>query len=276
MSLPQFRNEDEFRKLWIAPFLSKMGFILPKNTHGPDEQGKDFIFADYDRFGHLRFLAAQVKLGDITTTRNAVEPLLSQIKRCLTVTIKYHKEAENKKVSAVYVMASGRITSNAREHIADALRQEQYGENVYFLDGDQLFRQDRYSTYNEDKAIRERILAFQLELEFNAKTILFSRKELSNGGVNLIPFQLTALSDVLASPITFSEISRLESNKLWYYYQELNRIFSTRDFSTPTIELVDDIAVYANYAEVTIELLLTQCSKMLTSIDAKYDLYIEH
>lgn len=65
MPLPLFENEAEFRIAWVAPFLSKMGYILPKHVHGPNEQGKDFYFAEHDRFGHLRFLAAQVKVGNI-------------------------------------------------------------------------------------------------------------------------------------------------------------------------------------------------------------------
>jgi hypothetical protein len=51
MALPEFKNEQEVRDHWIAPFLSKMGFILPKKEHGQNEHGKDFVFADYDRFG---------------------------------------------------------------------------------------------------------------------------------------------------------------------------------------------------------------------------------
>jgi hypothetical protein len=35
--------EAEFRKQWIAPFLSKMGFILPKHVHGQDEERRQRI-----------------------------------------------------------------------------------------------------------------------------------------------------------------------------------------------------------------------------------------
>jgi hypothetical protein len=65
MPLPPFKNEADFREAWIAPFLSKLGFIRVTNVHGSEEQGKDFFFADFDRFEHRRFYAVQAKLNRI-------------------------------------------------------------------------------------------------------------------------------------------------------------------------------------------------------------------
>src|SRR5262249_41188961 len=133
MPLPKFDTEKAFREKWIAPFLSKTGFILPKHVHGQDEQGKDFFFADHDRFGHLRIYSAQAKLGDIGTGK-ALTELMDQVERSFEVTLKHHKGAHEQRISAVYLLATGSISAQARERISDRCRLRGFGENVFYLD----------------------------------------------------------------------------------------------------------------------------------------------
>jgi hypothetical protein len=154
MRLPEFKDEAQFRTEWIAPFLSKLGYILPTHVHGPHEQGKDFFFADHDKFGHLRFYSAQVKCGNIGAGNTETDELLNQVRRSFKVTLKYHKNAHLQRVSAVYILASGTISVAALEYIRDSCREEHYGENVFWIDGETLYNLDRHATYEDDRSLR--------------------------------------------------------------------------------------------------------------------------
>ena len=145
MPLPEFTSETEFQEKWIKPFLSKLGYVLVNVAHGPGEQGKDFFFADFDRFEHRRFYAIQAKRGNIGVGQTELDRLLNQVKRSFMVKLRFHKEADEKHVSAVYIMASGSISREAREYISDWCHKQPFGENVYYLDGDNLERLDKYA-----------------------------------------------------------------------------------------------------------------------------------
>lgn len=223
MPLPRFTNEAAFRSEWIAPFLSKLGYILPKHIHGANEQGKDFYFAEHDKFGHLRFLAAQVKNGDIGAGSTELDQLLNQVRRCFTVTLKHHKGAENQRISAVYIMASGRISSTAREYISDAMRQEHYGENVYYLDGETLYNLERHAIYLEDKTLRQRLLALLSETTYNVTPLGHLLMSVPSKKLVFMPCRTVALEDALRNPFPDDVVPYAIVEKLWRFYQELNK-----------------------------------------------------
>ena len=192
MALPEFKNEQEFRDAWIAPFLAKLGFMNIKNTHGPGEHGKDFFFTDYDRFGHSRYYAAQVKLGNIGSSGKEINDLLDQVKRCFGVRLRFHKGVHEQRISAVYVMTSGTISEQARVRIHDWCGSENYGENVYFLDGEQLENKNRFATYESDQERRQHYTAFHNELLKNLAE-LGMQKESFEREPSFGNFRLTAL-----------------------------------------------------------------------------------
>ncbi|MDP2754082.1 MAG: hypothetical protein Q8P40_06790 [Nitrospirota bacterium] len=64
MAIPpefNFANEDEFTQEFLIPLLQRLGFSLVVNYHGSSEFGKDLIFAELDRFGHVRYHGLQAK-----------------------------------------------------------------------------------------------------------------------------------------------------------------------------------------------------------------------
>jgi hypothetical protein len=180
VALPQFSNEAEFRSKWIAPFLSKLGYVLVKQIHGQDEQGKDFFFADYDRMEHRRFYAVQAKVGNIGAAQRDIDALLNQVARCFTVKLRFHKDAHDRHVSSVYIMASGAISHQAREYISDWCDRNAFGENVFFLDGETLDRLDKYAFQRADRQLRNWLIAVRNECQFNASIIMEAHSAFSN------------------------------------------------------------------------------------------------
>jgi hypothetical protein len=171
MALPEFKDEAEFREQWLKPFLRKLGYIVVTHTHGSGEQGKDFFFADFDRFEHLRFYACQAKKGDIGAGSTELLELWNQVDRAFTVSLRHHKTAQNRNISAVYVVTTGKISEMAREYISDHCRMKPYGENVYFIDGERLELFNRFATHRDDMNLRERLLGLWGEMQFNLSTL---------------------------------------------------------------------------------------------------------
>ena len=171
MTLPDFKNEADFRENWILPFLRRVGFVNVTHSHGTAEQGKDFFFADIDRFENVKFHACQVKLGNIGAGESELTTLLNQIERCFRVRIREHTTGEETRVSAVYVMASGRISGEARKYICDHCRGVPFGENVHFLDGDRLDQLNRFATYGIEKDRRIRMMGLITEAVTNLKVL---------------------------------------------------------------------------------------------------------
>lgn len=274
MPLPKFANEAAFRTEWIAPFLSKLGYILPKHVHGTTEQGEDFYFAEHDKFGHLRFLAAQVKNGDIGAGNVELDQLLNQVRRCFAVTLKHDKGAENQRISAVYIMASGKISATGREYISDAMRQEHYGENVYYLDGDTLYNLERHSAYLEDKVLRQRLLALLNESQYNYRPLRALIASAENKKLVFLPCRIQALEDAFRTPFAEDVIPYAIVDRLWTYYFELNK--NCVPFNITFDE--QGVAVYKDLATKAVQqtaLLNKACQDALAKLDQRYTLELE-
>ena len=229
MTFPQFKDEDEFCQEWISPFLSKLGYTVIAYSHGADEQGKDFFFADFDRFGHIRLYAIQAKNGDIGAGDTELDKLLNQVKRAFRIPIRYRKESEERRVSAVYIFASGKISDRAREYISDYCRSEPFGENVHYLDADRLERLERYALYLADQEIRTVLRGLYAEAYFNLQSLKTLTHDFQAHAdkptIHPRRCRNTALGQFLASPLP-PEVLEVDfdfMDKLWCANEELNR-----------------------------------------------------
>jgi hypothetical protein len=210
MALPAFNDEAEFRQTWIKPFLTKLGFILVTHSHGTDEQGKDFFFADFDRFEHPRFYAVQEKNGDIRSGDSAIGALLGQVQAAFEVRIRHRKGADEQRVSAVYIMASGRISPQARERISEHCRAAPYGENVHYLDADRLESLEKFARFRTDQDLRSTFLALDRELDLNARRLASLHNLLKQSGMSTIGHLRLATLELALSQTLPSDLVRYE------------------------------------------------------------------
>ncbi|QDU17470.1 hypothetical protein CA11_53120 [Gimesia maris] len=274
MSLPEFKNEAEFRKEWIAPFLAKLGYILPKHVHGANEQGKDFYFAEHDKFGHLRFCAAQVKLGKIGSGQTELDNLLNQVRRSFTVTLKYHKGADRQRISSVYIMTNESISDGAREYISDWCRSEHYGENVFYLDGETLESLERHATYIDDKILRIRLVALLNEAHFNLGPIQTLSQSVIKGEPVFQPCRTLALEDVLRNPLPEDILAYEYVSNLWENLNEINK----RNVPYQLEFNERSLWYFTQIAESTFNLTVKMrdiVSGAITKVDSQYSLEIE-
>lgn len=227
MALPEFAGEAEFRARWINPFLQKLGYTMVTHSHGPDEHGKDHIFADFDRFEHVRFLSAQAKLGNVGAGDVELEKLLHQITRAFTVKLRYRPGMHEQRISAVYVMATGTISPEARKFIHDSCAQEHFGGNVYFLDGERLDHLDRYASYTSAKEVLARLKGLAAEITYNFRTLGEMEANFENETIAFSRLRLSGVERCLAGLSHADESLYERLNAVWQSCTFLNAVLDT-------------------------------------------------
>jgi hypothetical protein len=280
--IPDFKNEAEFRTAWLGPFLQKMGYLLVTQTHGADEQGKDFIFADFDKFDHIRYYAGQAKLGDIGVGTSEIDKLLDQIKRAFRVQIKNRSGADERRISAVYIFASGKISSQAREYITEHCRSEPYGENVYYLDGDRLERLDRYINFRTDQELLTQLRGILSEAGHNLRTAQMIKDEFASAEQKVFPMRsrTSAFDQMLNMPVA-TEL--LDFNLLLQVSPEtgyLNQVCESWGFLKNSAKQIPDhwLRPFQDYADAALEqnrLIYNHTNQAIQELQKKYHLEVE-
>lgn len=272
----KFKDEAEFREKWISPFLNKLGYVLVSHIHGTSEQGRDFFFADYDRFEHRRFYAAQVKLGNIGAGRKEIDLLLNQVARSFTVKLRFHKEADEKHVSGVYLMASGSISREAREYISDWCKKQSFGENVYYLDGETLERLEKYAFQRIDANMRQKFIGVLHECQFNEKVANLALNAFGQKKTVFERCRLFAIDSLLASPPTEEVLSFNTLQNTWHQNSTLNILCNYHLLPMSTSDQMWEERV--RFAAKAVELnqkLRIEVQMAITKLDQRYSVDIE-
>jgi len=170
----KYKDEAEFRKNFIRPLLTRLGFIAVAELHGGQEFGKDFVFSELTPFGFLRHYAAIVKHAESInqggSNAKCLE-ILSQVKQAFSVKFQLaESEAENR-ISSVIVFISGKMSDNARTWIRSELDEDKYGRNVSFLDEERLFQLDMMSTYHMTEQLMPRLRGMRHNLFLTIKVL---------------------------------------------------------------------------------------------------------
>lgn len=169
MLYEKFTDESDFRKRFVRPLLTRLGFIAVAELHGAQEFGKDFVFSELTPFGFLRHYAAVVK-HDRTinqTAHTACGGILSQVRQAFSVAFRLPENAAEQRVSGVVVFNSGKISDNAREWLRAELDEERYGRNVHILDGERLFQLDMNSAFRRGEQLLPRLQGIRNDLTLN-------------------------------------------------------------------------------------------------------------
>jgi len=220
----QGTKEEGFREAFIKPLLVKMGFVNISNKHGSLEFGKDYVFSEIDRFMQYRHMVVQAKHEESINQGVKVDELLSQVGQAFNVP--YHlpfASHEERRVSAVYVFNTGKITENAQTQIRHGLTDPAMRTNVHFFDGDHLVLLSNTLSHRYDETTRVRLLALHRQLNVNMQ-ILTS----INDGVQVgrprdqrvwqaCGPMLLGVEEYLSAPIASDYISVEEMGNFWSY-----------------------------------------------------------
>ncbi|TQV89400.1 hypothetical protein [Aliikangiella coralliicola] len=131
-------NEIKFTRELLIPLLTKIGFEHVRFNHGVSEYGKDILFSERDRFGNTRYLASQVKSGNVTGGSGAViDTIISQIDDAFSIPVNGAGQQKQFYISELYIICSGNITQNAVRKINEKIDSRLKG-SVFFLDIDDI------------------------------------------------------------------------------------------------------------------------------------------
>jgi hypothetical protein len=198
-----FPNEAEFTRRFLIPVLQRMGFSVVW-YHGPREFGKDLVFAEIDRFGHVCYHGLQAKFVPSISQADSAE-LIRDAQEAFGNPFVHPATGAEHRISKFYVVNGGSISEQARENFFNRLRPS-YGENVRLLSGEEALALDRgIGTQNIDR-IRSQIAGLLLELELNRRIsdhfepLLAPIQETGNGPLSGDRLRVSAFADYLVAP----------------------------------------------------------------------------
>lgn len=131
-------SEKIFCKEILTPLFRRMGFEGIIFNHGVREFGKDYILFERTKIGKIRYYGVQVKAGNIEGGVNSqIDNIICQIKDAFEMPFFLKDENKQCFISELYIIISGRFTSNAKEKIRYKIPKGFYGA-VHFLEKEDI------------------------------------------------------------------------------------------------------------------------------------------
>ena len=168
MAIPpefKFASEDDFIQRYLVPLLQRLGFSMVVNYHGHAEFGKDLIFAELDRFGHVRYHGLQAKY-EASISLNGIESLISDCRQAFANPFTHPQTGTTERLSSFYAVNGGSIGPEATQHFFNSLV-PQYSGNVQLLQGRDLLLLDRWAALRRMEDVISILSGLGNELAFN-------------------------------------------------------------------------------------------------------------
>src|SRR5947208_1568790 len=102
----KYTNEEDFIQRFLIPLLQRLGFSLVVNYHGHSEFGKDLIFGEIDRFGHVRYHGLQAKYEQ-SISLNEVETLIKDARQAFANPFTHPQTGSVERISSFYAINGG-------------------------------------------------------------------------------------------------------------------------------------------------------------------------
>lgn len=160
-----FASEAEFIDRFLIPLLQRLGFSLIVHYHGAREFGKDIVFAEIDRFGHVRYHGLQAKF-EPSIGVNSIEGLITDCKQAFANPFQHPQTGQEERISTYYAANGGSFPDTARTYFFNALLSP-YGGNVRLLDGKALVELDRWATVSRIEAVAAVLNGLAIEVRYN-------------------------------------------------------------------------------------------------------------
>ena len=222
-------KEADFCREFVAPLLLKMGFSMVRDYHGNREKGKDFVFADLDRFGHVSYHALQAKCLP-SIGKNDVAELARQTDQAFNHPFLHPETGAEERISLFYIVNAGSIDQNRREDIFAAVsNQRVYCEHVRIFDGKDLLQRDEFLAMTRVDSIGGYIRGLIVELHYNRRvteSLLAGFREFISAekGDRRAPsdlFRLSAIDRYLQCPLLPQQV---DTNLLFEYWQKASSV----------------------------------------------------
>jgi hypothetical protein len=126
MAIPKeftFASEEDFVQRFLIPLLHRLGFSVVANYHRTQgELGKDLVFAEIDRFGHIRYRGLQAKYIE-SIGLSAVETLIQDCRQAFANPFTRPHTHTAERIQTFYAVNGGSISEDARQHFFGSVGQ---------------------------------------------------------------------------------------------------------------------------------------------------------
>ena len=181
-----YADENEFIQSLLIPLLQRLGFGTVVNYHGTREFGRDLIFAEIDRFGHVIYFGLQAKYKP-SISLSDVKGLIDDCEQAFAHPFSHPQTHTTEYISRFYIANGGSIADQAREDLFVRMPRD-LRSNVRLLDGRSLIALDRVVTLTTIGAIRSRLAGLRRELQSNSELVPLLVARYKNYAVNRQPF----------------------------------------------------------------------------------------
>jgi len=191
--------EEKFIKEEIIPLLNNLGFERIRFNHGNREFGKDVVFSEIDRFGNRVYYGVQAKCGDISGGADSfINTISNEIDDAFDVPYYSTELKEDCFLSRIFVICSGKYTSNAIEKISQKITKRK--SNVIFIDGERIKElQKRTITDKKNLKLKLNILINEFNFNIDVCKRILDIKDLYPGKTFSGNFRTNTLEDFLNS-----------------------------------------------------------------------------
>jgi hypothetical protein len=169
MAIPKefaFASEDDFIQRFLIPLLHRLGFSVVANYHRTrGELGKDLVFAEIDRFGHIRYCGLQAKYEQ-SIGLSAVETLIQDCRQAFANPFNHPHTHTEERIQTFYAVNGGSISDDARQHFFGSVGHP-LATCTRILDGKSLLALDRWAAANRSLATLPDLNGLLLEIRFN-------------------------------------------------------------------------------------------------------------
>jgi len=173
MAIPSefdYASEADFTNGLLIPLLERLGFTLIADYHGTREFGKDVVFGEVDRFGHIRYHGLQAKYVE-SLSLSGSQSLIDDCRQAFDNPFRHPNTGQRERIACFYIVNGGTFSEVARENIFNAV-DAPFGGHVALLDGHAVLSLQRWSTFNRQEMVGEKLTGIILELRYNRQ--LFS------------------------------------------------------------------------------------------------------
>ena len=165
----EYGDEASFITTFLAPLLRRVGFSIVAEYHSSQEFGKDLVFGEIDRFGHVCYHGLQAKYkGSISQSDS--NGLIEDCKEAFNNPFRHPNTGADEHINTFVVANAGSIAPNARTNFFNALNTP-HGGRIRLLDGKSLLALDKWAAVNQVQFVGEYLSGLLFEVRYNNRLL---------------------------------------------------------------------------------------------------------
>ena len=225
------QREFQFRDKFVMPLLVRLGFGIVVNYHGTREFGRDVIFGDLDRFGHVVYFGMQIKYESSVALGDS-HGLAQDAEEATHNPFRHPQTGREEYISGFYVANAGAISDPARENVFNVVTRRGI-RDAKLLDGNALVLLDKAAALNRMADIRSRLTGLLQEIRRNLSVLRLVERLLANWMADhsnpypLQRFRNTATGNYLTSPFPLPSVSMDAVDQYWETIRIVNDVIDS-------------------------------------------------